>query len=146
MRKHIDQVKNFGKILNENVFSNDERFEMLGASISTIIGDKILKQGFNKIKTTRGGRYFINEFKNGLDTIVITQVYFSVGKIQIFFKLQLEGKSKFNSTKSDVERINDGYSSLFSKIIKDLKNKQETGEWNHLGVNFNIDYSIDKLQ
>ena len=146
MRKHIDQIKNFGKTLNESVYTESENYEMLGASISTIIGDSILKQGFNRISKKRGDKYFINEFKNGLDTHIITQVHFEGGKIQIFFKLQLEGKAKTNSTKSDIDRINAGYNALFSEIISNIKGKQENGEWKHLGIDFTVESHIDKLQ
>ena len=131
MRKLIDQVKNFGKLLNESeiVDTNHEKYEMVGASISTIIRKELMELGFGNIDKKRDDNYFINQFKIGVGTIITTQVHFSEGKIQVFFKLLLKGNNETEFPK------------IFDEIKSIINNKHENGEWSHLGVDFTIEYN-----
>lgn len=139
MRKYLDVSKNF---INEN-FGNIN--ELFAASVSTTIGDKILEQGFNRTDRKRGSTYFINEYENGVNVAIITQVHFATSNIQIFFKLQLTGNRKTSSTNQEIARVNTEYKSFFEKIVSEVKQQIEKGEYDHLKGNFTIEYSVDQI-
>ncbi len=119
-----------------------EELEMIGASISVYTGNMIMRQGFDRIKRTRDKTVFVNEYKNGLDTTILTQVHFKTNTIQVFFKLS----SNVQMTQQEKERSNIGYSSLFNDIISDIKIQQQNGEFNHLRTQFEVEHFIDNLQ
>ena len=138
-RSHINSVKKF---LNENADLHSKESEMLAASISIMIGGKILKQGFDRVGQKRGGSYFINEYRNGLNTGIITQVHFKGDLVEVFFKLQLHDRP---ITDSEKDRMNNEYSELFAGIMSDIQSKIDSGEFSHLNRDFKVDYHIDKL-
>lgn len=146
MRKMINQVKKFGSLLNED-FKNDEKqnLEILGAVISTEIGNEILKQGFHRVERRRGSTYFINVFENGINIVITTQVHFASSDLQVFFKIQLEGSAKTSTNKLEKDRINNEYNSLFSKIINKIKEKQNSGSFKDLVIDFNLEFFVDKI-
>ena len=145
MRNLRQFIKNtIRKHLNENAFSENENLEMAAASISKTIGDEILKQGFNRIVKKRSENRFVNEYLNGVGTSITTQVDFS-NNINVFFKLQLEGTRKTNSTQQEKDRVNSEYTGLFDDIMQDILNDKEIGKFDHLGIDFEIEYFVDRL-
>jgi hypothetical protein len=145
MRNLRQFIKNtIRKHLNENAFSENENLEMAAASISKTIGDEILKQGFNRIVKKRSENRFVNEYLNGVGTLITTQVDFS-NNINVFFKLQLEGTRKTNSTQQEKDRVNSEYTGLFDDIMQDILNDKEIGKFDYLGVDFEIEYFVDRL-
>jgi hypothetical protein len=145
MRNLRQFIKNtIRKHLNENAFSENENLEMAAASISKSIGDEILKQGFNRIVKKRSEDRFVNEYLNGVGTSITTQVHFS-NNINVFFKLQLEGPKKTNSTQQEKDRVNSEYTGLFDDIMQDILNDKEIGKFDHLGIDFEIEYFVDGL-
>jgi hypothetical protein len=144
MREQINKVKNWNQSLNENTYSDFEKLEMIAASVSTKIGDSILKQGFNRTSKSRTDNRFINQYLNGVDTLITTQVDFS-NDINVFFKIQLEGSRKTNSTQQDINRVNSEYTRFFDQIMTDIENGKNNGDFNHLNIDFNLEYFIDKL-
>lgn len=132
------------EFLNENTYSDFEKLEMIAASISTKIGDSILEQGFNRISKSRTDDRFINQYLNGVDTLITTQVDFSNG-INVFFKIQLEGSRKINSTQQDINRVNSEYTKIFDQIMTNIKNEKNNGVFNHLNIDFNLEYFINRL-
>lgn len=143
-REQIDRVKNWKQFLNENTHSDFEKLEMVAASISTKIGDSILRQGFIRTSKSRTDNRFINQYLNGVDTLITTQVDFS-DNIKVFFKIQLEGLRKTNSTQQDINRVNLEYTEFFNNIMTNIENVKNNGYFNHLNVDFNLEYFIDKL-
>lgn len=138
-RNHINSVRNF---LNENADLYSKESEMFAASVSVIVGGKILKQGFQRVGQKREGSHFINEYRNGLNTGIITQVHFKGDSVEVFFKLQLHDRQV---TDSEKDRINNEYSELFSGIMSDIQSKIDSGDFSHLNRDFKLDYHIDKL-
>ena len=143
-KEFLRMQKLAGLLINESVYSNIEKLEMVAASISTIIGDFILKQGFNRIDKKRSETRFINQYLNGVDILITTQVDFS-NDINVFFKIQLTGERKTNSTQQDLDRINGEYKKLFDSIMKEIDERKLSGDFDHLDVDFNIEYFIDSL-
>ncbi len=138
-RSHINSMRKF---LNENADLYSKESEMFAASISVMIGGKILKQGFQRVDQKRGNDYFINDYRNAINTGIITQVHFKGDAVEVFFKLQLHDRPV---TDSEKDRINNEYSELFSSIISDIQSKIDSGEFSHLNRDFKVDYHIDKL-
>jgi hypothetical protein len=138
-RSHINSVKKF---LNENADFYSKDSEMFAASISVMIGGKILKQGFDRVNQKRESNYFINDYRNGVNTGIITQVHFKGDFIEVFFKLQLHNRLV---TDAEKERINNEYSKLFADIMSDIQSKIDSGEFSHLKGDLKVDYHIDKL-
>ena len=143
-REQIDRVKNWKPILNESSEDYNKKLEMVAASISTKIGDSILRQGFIRTFKSRTDNRFINQYLNGVDTLITTQVDFS-DNIKVFFKIQLEGLRKTNSTQQDINRVNLEYTEFFNNIMTNIENVKNNGYFNHLNVDFNLEYFIDKL-
>lgn len=133
------------QILNENAYSENEYLEMAAASISKKIGDDILKQGFNRIDKRRSEDRFMNQYLNGVDMLITTQVHFSDNIINVFFKLQFEDLRKTNATQQEKDRANSEYKNLFDDIMMDIIDDKSNGEFNHLKVDFEIEYFIDEL-
>jgi hypothetical protein len=125
-RSHINSVRNF---LNENADLYSREAEMFAASVSVMIGGKILKQGFDRVGQKREGSHFINEYRNGLNTGIVTQVHFKGDSVEVFFKLQAPDRPV---TDSEKDRMNDEYSELFSGIMSDIQSKIDSGEFSHL--------------
>lgn len=146
MRKMIDQVRKFGSLLNEEVKNKEKQnLEILGAVISTEIGNEILKQGFQRKERRRGDTYFINVFENGLNTVITTQVHFKSSDLQVFFKIQSEGALKTSYNRLEKDKFNDELSSFFSKTINKIKEKKELGSFKDLVIDFNLEFFVDKI-
>ncbi len=129
------------KIINEN-FQNSENMEMCAASISTMIRGEILKQGFSRIDQSRDSHFFVNTYKNGLDTSITTQVNFKhAPTIKILFVL----KTDQLLTQQETNRLNQTYEKIIGQIMTDIQLKLEQGEWNHLKTNFQIEYDLQKI-
>lgn len=138
-RSHINSVRRF---LNENADLYSKESEMFAASVSVIIGGKILQQGFQRVGQKRENNYFTNQYRNGLNTGIITQVHFKGDLIEVFFKLQLHNQFVTDSQKNI---INDEYSRLFANIMSDIQSKIDSGDFSHLDRNLKLNYHVDKL-
>ena len=145
MREQIDRVKNWKQFLKENTYSDFAKLEMIAASISTEIGKEIIRQGFDMISQRRQEDSFMNQYKNGVETVITTQVVFSKD-INVFFKIQLEGKRKITSSQKDIDDVDKEYTELFDQIMTDIKNKINNGDFNHLNIDFNLEYFINEYQ
>lgn len=140
-----DELNSKKQFLNENwAYSDFQKLEMIAASISTKIGIEIQKGGFGKISQKRQEYSFMNQYKNGVELVITTIVDFSKG-MNVFFKIQLEGMRKSTLTQQDIDRTNLECTTFIGRIMTDIQNEIDNGEFNHLDIDFNLEYFIDKL-
>ncbi len=140
-----DELNSKKQFLNENwAYSDFQKLEMIAASISTKIGIEIQKLGFGKISQKRQEYSFMNQYKNGVELVITTIVDFSKG-MNVFFKIQLEGMRKSTLTQQDIDRTNLECTTFIGRIMTDIQNEIDNGEFNHLDIDFNLEYFIDKL-
>lgn len=86
----------------------------------------------------------MNQYKNGVELVITTIVDFSKG-MNVFFKIQLEGMRKSTLTQQDIDRTNLECTTFIGRIMTDIQNEIDNGEFNHLDIDFNLEYFIDKL-
>jgi hypothetical protein len=130
------------RLIRENLDKN-AAIEMFSASISSTVRNNILKQGFTRTLQRRSENRFINEYKNGLGTSILTQVVWSNDNVDVFFKLSSDKIG--HMTQQETERLNNSYSEFLKKTMSSINQSIQQGEYSHLKHSFPLEYHIMKI-
>ena len=140
--RRFDKKTNITKanILAEQRHINEDwdTSEMFSAFVSSEIKKKILQHGFNHTEQKRNDSAFINGYKNGLGTTIITQVHWSGTDVDAFFKLLANRQM----TQQEEIRFKNEYTGIINTMIQSINNQISQGMVSHLKQEFNLNHHI----